>query len=125
MLPPAEIDFAAYPEHMPRIVDYRAKWVVDSFEYANTPRCFDFAEGDADLLAEMAEICRRAWLLLGLRGWARVDFRVDGGNRPWILEVNPNPCIAPDAGFVAASERAGLTPAEVVGAILDDALRGM
>ena len=45
-LPPAEIDFTAYPLDKPRIVGYEAKWAAASFEYANTPRRFDFAASD-------------------------------------------------------------------------------
>jgi ribosomal protein S18 acetylase RimI-like enzyme len=122
VLPAAEIDFAAYPPGMPRIVDYRAKWVEDSFEYAHTVRHFPSGGADASLAADLAEISLRTWHLLGLAGWARIDFRVDRDGRPWVLEVNPNPCLAPDAGFVAATSQAGLSPAQVVESILVDAL---
>ena len=39
-LPIPEIQFIDYPDGKPRIVDYDAKWMVDSFAYANTPRAF-------------------------------------------------------------------------------------
>ena len=42
------------------------------------------------------------WRLFDLAGYARVDFRVDSRGQPWILEINANPCLSPDAGFAAA-----------------------
>jgi D-alanine-D-alanine ligase len=121
VLPPAEIVFADYPPGKPRIVGYPAKWEPASFEYRHTPRRFDFPAADAPLLAELGELARRAWRLFGLRGYARVDFRVDAGGRPFILEVNANPCLSPDAGFAAALERAGVTFGAAVAAIITEA----
>jgi D-alanine-D-alanine ligase len=54
--------------------------------------------------------------LFDLNGYGRVDFRVDLHGRPWILEVNANPCLSPDAGFTAAVKQAGLS----YGAALQD-----
>jgi D-alanine-D-alanine ligase len=119
VLPAAEIRFDAYPEGKHRVVGYRAKWDDDSFEYHHTTRHHDFP-GEEELLATLAAIARRCWELFGLRGYARVDFRLDESARPWVLEVNTNPCISPDAGFVAAATRAGLTLDQVVSRILDD-----
>jgi D-alanine-D-alanine ligase len=109
LLPPAEIRFDAYPPGKVRIVGYRSKWEEGTFEYANTPRTFDFPPQDAPLLAKLKDLALRCWKIFELRGYARVDFRVDGAGRPWILEVNANPCLSPDAGFCAAALRAGLT----------------
>lgn len=123
VLPPAEIEFTAFPAGRPRIVDYQAKWDEGSFAFVNTPRRFDFPPADAPLLARLAELARKAWQLFGLAGYARVDFRVDAEARPWILEVNLNPCLTPDAGFVAAADRAGLDFPALVGAIATTAVR--
>jgi D-alanine-D-alanine ligase len=120
VLPPAEIVFEAYPEGKPRIVGYRAKWDETSFEYTHTVRRFEFAGADAPLIGALGSLALRCWDLFGLRGYARVDFRVDESGGPWILEVNANPCISPDAGFVAAAERAGLSFEHVVERIVDD-----
>jgi D-alanine-D-alanine ligase len=114
VLPPAEIDFSAYPEGKARIVDYKAKWIEHSFEYNNTPRTFEFPARDAPLLERVSRMAAQCWPLFGLRGYARVDFRVDDRGQPYILEINANPCLSPDSGFPAAGERAGFSYDELV-----------
>ena len=118
ILPPAEIRFDSYPPGKVRVVGYRSKWEEGSFEFANTPRTFQFPTQDAPLLSQLKELARRCWKIFDLQGYARVDFRVDGAGRPWILEVNANPCLSPDPGFSAATLRAGLTFPEVLCRIL-------
>ncbi len=122
VLPPAEIDFSAFPPDKPRIVGYRAKWLADSFEYHHTPRRFEFDAADGPLLAELERLARDCWTAFDLKGYVRVDFRVDEQGRPWILEINTNPCLSPDAGFAAAVERAGLSFDSVIAAVLAAAL---
>ncbi|MBN1256799.1 MAG: D-alanine--D-alanine ligase [Planctomycetes bacterium] len=118
VLPAAEIEFIGYHPEMPKIVDYRAKWDEGSYEYHHTPRRFDFIAKDQPLLDKLNNLALAAWHAFGLGGYARVDFRVDSVGKPWILEVNANPCLSPDAGFMAAAERSGLDCNEVVGRIL-------
>jgi len=122
VLPPAEIIFEGFDVTQPRIVGYRAKWDVDSDEYHHTPRSFDFKPDDRTLLAELAALALKCWQIFGLRGYARVDFRVDDKGQPWILEINANPCLSPDAGFAAALDRAGLNFAQTVEWILADGI---
>ncbi|WP_254513055.1 GNAT family N-acetyltransferase [Anatilimnocola floriformis] len=109
VLPPAEIDFSDFPAGKPRIVGQAAKWDEGTFEFDHTPRKFDFSANDAPLLERLRSLSRSCWQVLELAGWARVDFRVDEQNQPWILEVNTNCCLSPDAGFAAAVERGGYT----------------
>jgi D-alanine-D-alanine ligase len=122
VLPPAEILFDQYPDGKARIVDYRAKWDTGSFEYHHTRRSFSSKKGEESLLQEMAEIAKQCWYLFGLRGYARVDFRVDQQNRPWVLEINANPCLSPDAGFAAAASQAGLNFRRIIERIVVDTL---
>jgi D-alanine-D-alanine ligase len=124
VLPPAEIRFDAYPRGKVRVVGYRSKWEEGSFEFNHTPRFFEFPGTDAPLLARLKELALKCWRLFDLRGYARVDFRVDREGRPWILEVNANPCLSPDAGFLAATLQEGLTPAEILMRIIGDIRRG-
>lgn len=122
VLPPAEIRFVEFPAGKPRMVGYKAKWDEGSREASHTPRTFEFPPEDAALLADLAAIARRCWSLFGLRGHARVDFRVDADGMPWVLEVNANPCLSSDAGFAAAAARAGLSMRDAVGRIVADTL---
>jgi D-alanine-D-alanine ligase len=120
VLPPAEIRFDAYPPGKVRVVGYRSKWEEGSFEFNHTPRSFHFPGTDAPLLSHLKALAIRCWKLFDLRGYARVDFRIDQEGRPWILEVNTNPCLSPDAGFQAAASEAGLAFPETLQRIIGD-----
>jgi D-alanine-D-alanine ligase len=121
-LPVAEIEFVDFPPGMPRIVGYEAKWQPDSFAYTHTVRRFPCDRASARLLARVQRLALAAWRACGLTGYGRVDFRLDESGAPHVLEVNANPCLSADAGFMAAAERAGLTPAAVIARIVTAAL---
>jgi D-alanine-D-alanine ligase len=123
VLPPAEIIFDGYTTDMPRIVDYRAKWDEDAYEFHHTPRRFDFDPGDMGLLERLKATALACWHEFGLAGFARVDFRVAADGTPLVLEINANPCIAPDAGFAAALKRAGIAFEDAVVRIIADSCR--
>lgn len=121
VLPPSEIYFDSYPEGKPRIVNYSAKWHPDSFEYSHTPRIFEFRSADKPLLSKLKKTACRCWDCFGLQGYARVDFRVDAEGRAWVIDVNANPCLSPDSGFIATARMAGYTYEGIVTRILDEA----
>jgi D-alanine-D-alanine ligase len=124
VLPPAEIVFEGYSAGKPKVVGYRAKWDESSYEYTHTPRRFDFSASDRPLLEELRHLAERCWSLFALRGYARVDFRVDDAGRPWVLEINTNPCLSPDAGFAAALQRAEIPYAAAIERIVHASLHG-
>lgn len=115
---PAEMLFIDYPSDKPTIVGYEAKWEESSFEYIHTQRTFSFSQEDEPLLTRLQALSCKAFLLFGGKGYARVDFRVDEGGNPFILEVNLNPCIARDSGFVAAAQRSGITYEQMIALII-------
>jgi len=125
VLPIAEILFEDWREGSPRIVGYDAKWTSDSDAYTGTPRRFGLEKTEPALAAELERLAKSCWDLFGLAGYARVDFRVDGEGKPWILEVNVNPCLNPDAGFAAAAATAGLSYRDLIGCIIDAAPRAL
>ena len=120
VLPPAEMVFHNYPEGKPRILGYKAKWDESSMEYKNTTRSFDGLSPESDLYQELVRLSRECWECFGLKGFARVDFRVDERENPYVIEINGNPCISPDSGFIAAAHKAGLSNKEVIGRIIEE-----
>jgi D-alanine-D-alanine ligase len=121
VMPLAEILFHEFPAGKPKIVGYAAKWDQDTFEYKNTLRSFDLKNTSKNLQTELQEMALQCWKIFGLKGYARVDFRVNTEEKPYVLEINANPCISPDAGFFAACSIAGLTFTDVVKRIIYDA----
>jgi len=122
VLPIPEIKFIDYPEGKPQIVDYDAKWATESFAYNSTPRDFGIEKADAKLARKLKRMALECWRVFGLAGYARVDFRVDAFGKPWVIDVNTNPCITPDAGFAVTASIAGLGYTDVIERIVNAAL---
>jgi D-alanine-D-alanine ligase len=119
----AEILFEDFPEGKPQILGFRAKWNEESFEYTHTIRTYDLGENGNHIREQLADLSLKCWKALGLRGYGRVDFRMDKAGNPMILEVNSNPCISPGSGFFAACEYAGISFEQAVERIINDALK--
>jgi len=66
------------------------------------------AEAACQIATETRRVALRAWKLAGGFGYGRVDMRIDANGQPWILEVNANPDIAPDAGLARMARVAGI-----------------
>jgi len=107
VLPIAEIDFSHMPRGRWRIVTYQSKWETGSVDDLGTvPRCP--ARLPAKVANEVRRVALQAWKLVGGCGYGRVDMRIDANGQPWILEVNANPDIAPDAGLARMARVAGI-----------------
>jgi D-alanine-D-alanine ligase len=119
ILPPAEILFEGYEKDEPHIVDYAAKWVDDSHHYHATPRRFIT---DKALVEKLKSLAKHCWQKLDLKGYARIDCRLDQAGKLYIIDVNPNPCLNVDAGFIAAAQETGLSQQDVVRYIIEAAL---
>jgi D-alanine-D-alanine ligase len=123
VLPVAEIKFLNYPGEKPKIVGYRAKWDESSFEYKNTVRHFVNEHEEPVLCERIRQICMQCWKEFDLRGYARVDFRMDEKGNLYVLEINANPCISADSGFIAAATQKGLSQAEILKMIVKDSIK--
>ena len=122
-LPIGEMLFESWDEARPRIIGYAAKWDEAATEYRDTTRVFDWHEREPKLNRMLEFLSRECWTFFGLAGYARVDFRVDRDGNPFILEVNPNPCLEPNAGFAAACEEADMSYDDLIAGIARTALQ--
>jgi D-alanine-D-alanine ligase len=120
VMPVAEIVFTGYDESKPKIIDYKAKWVEDTFEYENTLREFPDEKLEPALMKNLKQIATDCWKLFGLKGYARVDTRVDSAGNIYVIEINANPCIMPNCGFVASTMLRGYEFPQVLQRIIDD-----
>ncbi len=118
-LPPLEVNFAAYPATEGGVYTNRMKtdW-ADDFRYLCP------APLSGDQVAELNRLTAAVFRVTGCRDVARVDFRLDAADndRPYILEVNPLPGLYPGlSDLVLEAEAAGISYAELINTILDDA----
>jgi D-alanine-D-alanine ligase len=113
VLPLHEIDFAAMPADRPKIVSYAAKWDEAHVDYAGT-KPVPLHGASADFIAGVERVARAAWTALGLRDYGRIDLRVDADGTPWVIDINPNPDISPDAGVARAAKLAGMSYPQLI-----------
>ncbi len=103
-LPPAEL---VYRNPRWRLCGYESKWDKTHPSYHEiSPVCP--AEAPRELLDRMSRITLECGRIFRLAGYARVDFRMDEQGELYVLEVNPNPDISPDAGMPRAAHAAGI-----------------
>jgi D-alanine-D-alanine ligase len=106
-LPAWELRFDKVPEDAPRIasrkvkfdVAYQKRWGITSGRAEGLP------EGTE---RELSKLCRRIYRILGLTGYARLDFRMNPQGELFLLEANPNPHIGKSEEFAESAESAGL-----------------
>jgi D-alanine-D-alanine ligase len=111
-----EIDFSPCPGDLPHVVTYSSKWLPEAPDYAAFSRpCSEAVP--KPLRNEIVHIARAAFLALGGTSYGRVDLRLDAGGRPTVIDVNPNPDLAPDAGLAIAARAVGVSYPELVLAI--------
>lgn len=113
MLPLHEIDFSAMPKDRPRIVSYAAKWDENHVDYAGT-KPVPLRDASPKLVEDIEAVSRAAYRALGLRDYGRVDLRVDASGVPWVIDVNPNCDISPEAGVARAAKVAGMSYPQLI-----------
>jgi D-alanine-D-alanine ligase len=122
VLPVSEIAYTL-PEGLPHLLTFAAKWQPDDPYYRNTGVVCP-ADISPTLRDEIQDTVLRAYQLLGCRGYARVDLRLDNRHRPNVIEVNPNPDISPDAGAARQARATGMSYTDFIARIVSLALEG-
>lgn len=94
ILPPYEWVFEGFDEKEKiKIFTYDAKWTENTYEYDHVKADYHLPEKDNNLLAEIELIASKCWEKFELKGYARLDLRIDNNGIPWVLEINCNPSL--------------------------------
>lgn len=101
-----------------KIITYQAKWNEETDSYKHHQRTFEVENELKSQIVELTHKCRES---LKIKGYARVDYRMDSNGRIFVIDINTNPCISPDSTFIAMIEQKGLTIEEMFDKIIEDA----
>lgn len=105
MLPPVEMDFAAFEDVRDRICTFDSKFRPGSLHYerivARVPAALEPEE-----YRRLEQVALQVYRVFGCRDYARLDIRLREGIF-YVLDVNPNPDIGPDASMAEAALAAG------------------
>ena len=105
-LPPWEFSMTKKEDGTPLIASDRAKWDP------KYQRQVGLKTGPAKLSkkmhAKLAEPSKEIYRLLGMSGYARLDYRVTEDGEAYLLEANPNPQIAKDEDFALSAKHVGI-----------------
>ena len=116
-LPLSEIRFGNAFIGKPHVVSYKAKWDLESAECIESPA--ELAVLSPEVEARCIEVAVAAFEALECRDYGRVDLRVDAAGQPYVIDINPNCDLHPQAGFARAAEAAGLSYADLALHLVD------
>ena len=105
VLPPVEMEFSAFSDVRERLCSWDAKFTPGSRHYTDIRTVAPAPLADEELRL-LAEVSRAAYRAMGIRDYARFDFRLRGGVF-YLLDPNPNPDISSDASLALTAELAG------------------
>jgi D-alanine-D-alanine ligase len=71
-----------------------------------------------DLEEKINKVVKKAYQVLNLSGYARIDLRICEDNKVYILEANPNPNIAYDDEFARSADHQGISYPELITRLL-------
>ena len=121
-LPVMELDFSGFPEGMPKIASWEAKWGDDGdekgAEFEGTKSVFPTDLSD-ELTERMQKVAVDAFHALRLRDYARVDLRVNAKEEIYVIEVNPNCYLEKGAEFATAAQKGGMEYAALIERIVE------
>ena len=91
---------------------YRAKWNIR----------FDFAELDKPVANHIARVCKKAFRLLHIQGYGRIDMRLTAEGKIYILEANSNPDLHYFDEVSTAAQKIGISYPELITSIINFSL---
>lgn len=118
--PARECLFNFDQDHGPNLATYRVKWNDDYREKWGIH--FGFAELEEDIIKRIGNMSKKAFRILHLRDYARIDLRLAPDGRIVVLEANPNPDLAWGEEVAEAAQRAGIDYEPLIDMIVRQAL---
>ncbi len=112
VLPAWEFAMTKKEEGAPLIASDRAKWDP------KYQRQVGLKTGPAKLSKKMqiklSDLSKEIYRLLGMSGYARLDYRLTEEGDAYLLEANPNPQIAKDEDFALSAKHIGIGYDELI-----------
>jgi len=106
-LPLWEMVFTKLPEGSQPIATARVKW-DEKYQETIGVKTGPAKDLPKDALDRIARLCKRAYRVLGLSGYARVDMRLAADGTVYVIEANPNPQLALDEEFAESAAHIGI-----------------
>jgi len=119
VLPITEEDYSALPEGWPKICGFESKWDPES-PYWNIKTIPTTLDQDKQQL--IIDCSKRLFHRLGVRDYARFDWRLDGDGNPRLLEANPNCGWCDDGHMAKTCSIAGISYPEMLKMVIEAAL---
>ena len=118
--PAWELLFEKAPDGMPLIATNKAKFdLAYQKRWGITTRAAGEGGLPDGMDATIEALSKRIYRLLGLTGYARLDYRLTEDNQLYLLEANPNPQLGFGEDFAESAERAGFKYNQLIQQILN------
>jgi D-alanine-D-alanine ligase len=121
-LPIIELDFSKFPEGLPKIASWEAKWGDEGdekgAEFEGTQSIFptDLSE---ELAQKIQQVAIDSFQALRLRDYARIDLRVTPEEEVYVIEANPNCYLEKNSEFARAAQKSGLEYSALIARIVE------
>lgn len=128
VFPPREIFFGERTEgddaadDAPRFATAKAKW-DDAYRKKWKIRNGPAGALPTGLERKLADLARRVYRILGIRGLGRIDVRLTPEGEVVVIEANPNPSLAKEDDFAQAAAQVGIGYEALIQKILENAVR--
>lgn len=115
-LPPVELDLSHLPKGTPKIAGTEVKWNEGTRAYRGSK--VRIPKLPKAVLETMERYALTAFQALGLRDYARIDFRL-AQDTVYLIEANPNPYLHSGAEFIRGARASGRTHPDVITEIVE------
>jgi len=122
VLPFRELTFSDIENGIQRMATYKVKWDHNYRERWGID--YQYARNLPDGMEErITKLCKRAYKILDLNGYARFDLRLGEDSKVYLLEANPNPGIAHNDDCALSADKVEIDYQNLIQHILNLGMR--